>query len=124
MFSKRSAFLGLVAATATGVLLADPATAQRAAPTSAQVQAAAKALSSGTSFGVAERPGGQMIVQRRHHRRWHRRRHFRHWRWRHHRRHHWRWGHRRRHHSHGSHGSLNANVNRIAIHNENVNIND
>jgi ABC-type nickel/cobalt efflux system permease component RcnA len=129
MFSKRSALLGLVAAAASGILLADPAMAQ-GTPTSAQVQAAAQALSSGTSFGMVEDPAASLFVQRRHHRRHHRRRHHRRHHWRHHRRHHGR--HHGRHHSHHSNSNVNrnrntntnTNVNRISINNENVNIDD
>jgi hypothetical protein len=113
MISKRSALLGIVAAAATAVLLADPATAQ-GTPTASQVQATAKALSSGTSFGLAERPV-PMIGHRRHHRRHHRRRHHRRHHWRHHRRHHGR-------HRHWGHHS-NVNSNRNTNTNTNVNIN-
>jgi hypothetical protein len=112
MINKRSALLGLVAAAASAVLLADPATAQ-GTPSAAQVQATAKAPSSGTSFGVADRPI-QLIGHRRHHRRRHfrhRRHHFRHHR-RHHRRH---WGHW------GGHSNMNSNRNTNT--NTNVNIN-
>lgn len=118
MISKRSALLGLVAATATGVLLADPATAQ-GAPTAAQVRATAKALSTGTSFGLAERPI-PLVGHRRHHRRHHRRRFHRRHHWRH-----WRHGrHHRRHFSYGSgSGSYHSNYNSNQNTNTNVNIN-
>jgi hypothetical protein len=125
MFSKRSALLGLVAAAASGILLADPAMAQ-SAPTTAQVQAVASTLSSATSFGLAEGPQATLVIHRRHHRRrHHRRRHHRRHHFRHHRHHrrHWGggWGH---HHSNtnvnrNANTNINTNINRISIDNEN-----